>query len=127
MLALAWLKDAKIDEATFNAAGLSKELVLLGLVGIIDPPRDEAIAAVKECHEGGIRVTMITGDHAVTGASIAKMLGIGDGKTSASGLEKLNDEQLAAKCERIDVFARTSPEHKLRLVRANAGRRRSFQ
>ena len=120
VLALAWLTDPKIEEATFNPAGLSRTLVLLGLVGIIDPPREEAIAAVKECHGGGIRVTMITGDHAVTAASIARMLGIGDGKTYATGaeLEELDDEQLAAKCRRIDVFARTSPEHKLRLVRA---------
>jgi len=120
VLALAWLPDAKVDDATFNPAGLSRELILLGLVGIIDPPREEAIAAVKECHEGGIRVTMITGDHAVTGASIAKMLGIGDGKSYVTGaeIEQMDDDQLAAKCRRIDVFARTSPEHKLRLVRA---------
>jgi magnesium-transporting ATPase (P-type) len=120
VLALAWLKDAKIDEATFNAQGLTKELVLLGLVGIIDPPRDEAIAAVKECHLGSIRVTMITGDHAVTAASIAKMLGIGDGKSYVTGsqIEEIDDDALEAKCRRIDVFARTSPEHKLRLVRA---------
>ncbi len=120
VLALARLTDAKIDEATFHAEGLTKELVLLGLVGIIDPPRDEAIAAVKECHQGGIRVTMITGDHAVTGASIAKMLGIGDGKSYVTGsqIEEIDDDALEAKCRRIDVFARTSPEHKLRLVRA---------
>ena len=120
VLALAWLPQAQIDDATFNPQGLSRELVLLGLVGIIDPPREEAIAAVKECHEGGIRVTMITGDHAVTGASIAKLLGIGDGKAYVTGaeVEKMDDDQLEAKCRRIDVFARTSPEHKLRLVRA---------
>src|SRR6476619_2004035 len=120
VLALAWLKDAKIDEASFDAQGLTNELVLLGLVGIMDPPRDEAIAAVKECHQGGIRVTMITGDHAVTGASIAKMLGIGDGKSYVTGrqIEEIDDDALEAKCRRIDVFARTSPEHKLRLVRA---------
>ena len=120
VLALAWLENAKIDEATFDAEGLTRELVLLGLVGIIDPPRDEAIAAVKECHQGGIRVTMITGDHAVTAASIAKMLGIGDGKSYVTGsqIEEIDDDALEAKCRRIDVFARTSPEHKLRLVRA---------
>jgi magnesium-transporting ATPase (P-type) len=120
VLALAWLPEAVIDEATFNPAGLSKELVLLGLVGIIDPPREEAVEAVKQCHEGGIRVTMITGDHAVTAASIAKMLGIGDGKSYVTGsqIEEMDDDALEAKCRRIDVFARTSPEHKLRLVRA---------
>jgi magnesium-transporting ATPase (P-type) len=120
VLALAWLPEAVIDEATFHPAGLSKELILLGLVGIIDPPREEAVAAVKQCHEGGIRVTMITGDHAITAASIAKMLGIGDGKSYLTGsqIEEMDDDALEVKCKRIDVFARTSPEHKLRLVRA---------
>jgi P-type E1-E2 ATPase len=63
---------------------------------------------------------MITGDHAVTAASIAKMLGIGDGKSYVTGrqIEEIDDDALEAKCRRIDVFARTSPEHKLRLVRA---------
>jgi magnesium-transporting ATPase (P-type) len=120
VLALACLKDGKIDEVNLTPEGLTRELVLLGLVGIIDPPRDEAVAAVKECHQGGIRVTMITGDHAVTAASIAKMLGIGDGKSYVTGrqIEEIDDDALEAKCRRIDVFARTSPEHKLRLVRA---------
>src|SRR5690606_27823138 len=80
VLALAWMPEAVIDEATFTPAGLSRELVLLGLVGIIDPPREEAVEAVRQCHQGGIRVTMITGDHAITAVSIARMLGIGDGK-----------------------------------------------
>ncbi len=120
VLALAWLPEAVIEEATFHPAGLSKELILLGLTGIIDPPREEAVAAVKQCHEGGIRVTMITGDHAITAASIAKMLGIGDGKAYLTGsqIEEMDDDALEVKCKRIDVFARTSPEHKLRLVRA---------
>jgi len=59
----------------------------LGLVGLIDPPRQEAIEAVKECHAGGIRVTMITGDHKITAAAIAKMLDIGDGKTAVTSAE----------------------------------------
>lgn len=120
VLALAWQPHVEIDKSDFNPKSLSRELILLGLVGILDPPREEAIAAVKECHEGGIRVTMITGDHAITGASIARMLGIGDGKSYVTGaeIEQMDDDQLAAKCKRIDVFARTSPEHKLRLVRA---------
>ena len=120
VLALAWLPETAVEEATFNPAGLSRELVLLGLVGIIDPPREEAVEAVKQCHEGGIRVTMITGDHAITAASIGKMLGIGDGKSYVTGsqIEEMDDDALEAKCRRVDVFARTSPEHKLRLVRA---------
>lgn len=120
VLALAWLSGNVIEDSEFTPQSLTCQLILLGLVGIMDPPREEAIAAVRECHEGGIRVTMITGDHAVTGASIAKMLGIGDGKSYVTGqeIEQMDDDQLAAKCRRIDVFARTSPEHKLRLVRA---------
>jgi len=120
VLALAWLPHAKVHPSAFTPKELSRELILLGLVGILDPPREEAISAVAQCHEGGIRVTMITGDHAVTAASIAKMLGIGDGKSYVTGaeIEEMDDDQLAAKCCKIDVFARTSPEHKLRLVRA---------
>jgi magnesium-transporting ATPase (P-type) len=120
VLALACLKNGSINEANLTPEGLTRELALLGLVGIMDPPRDEAVAAVKECHQGGIRVTMITGDHAVTAASIAKMLGIGDGKSYVTGrqIEEIDDDALEGKCRRIDVFARTSPEHKLRLVRA---------
>jgi magnesium-transporting ATPase (P-type) len=120
VLGIAWLPKAQVDEKTFTAEGLARNLVVLGLVGIIDPPREEAIAAVKECHQGGIRVTMITGDHAITAASIGKMLGIGDGKSVITGakLEQMDDTELEAKCRDTDVFARTSPEHKLRLVRA---------
>jgi len=82
--------------------------------------RKEAIEAVKECHGGGIRVTMITGDHKITAAAIAKMLGIGDGKTSVAGteIEAMNDAALQECVRDVDVFARASPEHKLRLVKA---------
>lgn len=120
VLALAWLPETTVDGETFIPSALRRDFVFLGLVGIIDPPREEAIEAVKQCHEGGIRVTMITGDHAVTAASIAGMLGIGDGKSFVTGsqIEEMDDDALEAKCRRIDVFARTSPEHKLRLVRA---------
>src|SRR5262249_37787613 len=70
-----------------GGAAVAKHLGLLGLMGPRDPPRKEAIDAVRECHGGGIRVTMITGDHKITAAAIAKMLGIGDGKTAISGAE----------------------------------------
>ena len=100
-------------------ADLPKNLVLLGLIGLLDPPRNEAIEAVKECHGGGIRVTMITGDHRITAAAIAKMLGIGDGKTAVTGAEiEEMDDGPAGDGRDVDVFARASPEHKLRLVRA---------
>ena len=97
-----------------------KTLSLLGLVGLLDPPRKEAIEAVKECHAGGIRVTMITGDHKITAAAIAKMLDIGDGKTAVTGAEvaEMDMATLQDTVRDVDVFARASPEHKLRLVKA---------
>src|SRR5215472_12234139 len=87
VLALAWLEDPKVHAGRLGPADLPSTLVLLGLIGLLDPPRKEAIEAVKECHGGGIRVTMITGDHKITAAAIAKMLDIGDGKTAITGTE----------------------------------------
>lgn len=99
---------------------LDNEITLLGLIGIIDPPRTEAIEAVRACHTAGIRVKMITGDHALTAISIGKQLGIGDGKTVITGknIDDMNDAELQQKVMSVDVFARTSPEHKLQLVQA---------
>jgi calcium-translocating P-type ATPase len=120
VLALAWLENPGLREGSFGPTNLPKTLVLLGLIGLLDPPRKEAIEAVKECHSGGIRVTMITGDHKITAAAIAKMLGIGDGRTAITGveIEEMNDAALQEKVRDVDVFARASPEHKLRLVKA---------
>ncbi|MDA4086118.1 putative cation-transporting ATPase F [Mycolicibacterium hassiacum DSM 44199] len=93
---------------------------LLGLVGIIDPLRPEAVAAVRECRQAGITVKMVTGDHAGTAAEIGAQLGIGVGKPAVTGRElaELDDAQLRAVVREHDVFARANPEHKLRLVRA---------
>jgi magnesium-transporting ATPase (P-type) len=120
VLALAWLENPGLKTGSLTPADLPKDLVLLGLIGLLDPPRKEAIEAVKECHDGGVRVTMITGDHKITAAAIAKMLGIGDGKTAVSGaeIEEMNEAALREKVRNVDVFARASPEHKLRLVKA---------
>jgi magnesium-transporting ATPase (P-type) len=120
VLALAWLPDPGLKAGSLGAADLPKNLVLLGLVGLLDPPRREAIEAVKECHDGGIRVTMITGDHKITAAAIAKMLDIGDGKTAVTGaeVEQMDMATLQETVAKVDVFARASPEHKLRLVKA---------
>jgi calcium-translocating P-type ATPase len=120
VLALAWLENPEIPEENLGPDDLPKNLVLLGLVGLLDPPRKEAIEAVKESHAGGIRVTMITGDHRATAAAIAKMLGIGDGKTAVTGaeIEEMDTATLQESCRDVDVFARASPEHKLRLVKA---------
>ena len=120
VLGLAWLENPGVKAGTLGPADLPKNLVLLGLIGLLDPPRKEAIEAVKECHGGGIRVTMITGDHKITAAAIAKMLGIGDGKTAVAGaeIEEMNEAALQETVRDVDVFARASPEHKLRLVKA---------
>ena len=95
-------------------------LTILGLFGIIDPPRPEAIQAVQHCQAAGIRVKMITGDHVVTARTIGAQMGIGDGRMAISGqdLEALNEKQLQRSAMQTDVFARASPEHKLRLVQA---------
>ena len=120
VLALAWMENPDVKAGSLGAVDLPKNLVLLGLIGLLDPPRQEAIEAVKECHGGGIRVTMITGDHKITAAAIAKMLNIGDGKTAITGgeIEEMDTTTLEECVREVDVFARASPEHKLRLVKA---------
>jgi magnesium-transporting ATPase (P-type) len=101
-------------------ADVGQGLTLLGMVGIIDPPREEAIRAVEKCRSAGIRAKMITGDHVVTARTIGSQLGIGDGTAALSGadLEHMDHAELRSAAARIDVFARASPEHKLRLVEA---------
>lgn len=93
---------------------------MLALVGIVDPPRDEAVRAVAQCHGAGIRVKMITGDHAETARAIGAQLAIGMEKPAVTGaeLELMGAEELARVALEVDVFARASPEHKLRLVQA---------
>jgi magnesium-transporting ATPase (P-type) len=120
VLALAWLEHPGVAVGNLAPADLPKNLILFGLIGLLDPPRKEAVEAVKECHGGGIRVTMITGDHKITAAAIAEMLGIGDGKTVVTGseIEEMDTATLRERVRDVDVFARASPEHKLRLVKA---------
>ncbi len=105
---------------TLDDLGPDTGLVFLGLVGIIDPPRPEAIKAIKICREAGIRVKMITGDHAGTACAIAREMGIAEAAEAVTGaqLETASDEELRKLARSHDVFARTSPEHKLRLVTA---------
>lgn len=93
---------------------------MLALVGIIDPPREEAIQAVAECHRAGIRVKMITGDHAETARAIGAQLDIGVGKPAVTGAELalMDDAALRRVVMEVDIFARASPEQKLRLVQA---------
>jgi Ca2+-transporting ATPase len=92
--------------------------IFLGLVGLIDPPRPEAVAAIALCRTAGIAVKMITGDHAVTAAAVARELGLPGDVVSGTELDTMEDEQLARRIDTIGVFARVSPQHKVRIVRA---------
>ncbi|MEZ5504341.1 MAG: HAD-IC family P-type ATPase [Halioglobus sp.] len=95
-------------------------LELIGIIGLLDPPREEAVTAVAECHRAGIGVKMITGDHALTAQAVARQLGLRNAGKVISGheIDALDDAGLARAVAEVDVFARTSPEHKLRLVQA---------
>jgi magnesium-transporting ATPase (P-type) len=108
--------SAGVRELSF--AEVEDGLVLLGVVGLIDPPREEAIVAVRECRSAGIRVKMITGDHAATAGAIARQLGLENSETVVTGqsLDALDAPTLRRVARETDVFARTTPEHKLRLV-----------
>jgi P-type Ca2+ transporter type 2C len=113
-------REEKKSADSIDHEDIEKDMAFLGLIGIIDPPRDEVYAAIEECKAAGIRVIMITGDHVVTAQAIAKDLGIDDGAHAVTGseLEEMDDEKLAGVAMESNVFARTSPEHKLRLVKA---------
>ena len=119
VLALAKVEvDESVDQLTVNC--FQGKAVLLGIIGIYDPPREEAITAIQACREAGICVKMLTGDHALTAKAIGAQMGIGDGQHALTGheIETLDDETLATRVTEIDIFARVSPEHKLRLVKA---------
>jgi magnesium-transporting ATPase (P-type) len=119
VLALA-ARTVAPEHTVLEHADVEGPLVLLGMVGLIDPPRPEAVDAVAECRSAGIRVKMITGDHAGTAAAIARQIGLENPHAVLTGadLDRLDDSALAAVVRETDVFARTSPEHKLRLVMA---------
>ena len=116
--ALRVLAVAKKTGATLEDA--ERDMTFLGLVGMIDPPRPEAKSAVAQCNRAGIRVVMITGDHPLTAQAIAAEIGLVHTGRAVSGaeLEDMSDEQLASEVESIEVYARVSPAHKLRVVTA---------
>ncbi|MCP5272880.1 MAG: HAD-IC family P-type ATPase [Burkholderiaceae bacterium] len=120
VLAVAEVDDDPLDPAAgFDA--LAGRARLLGLVGQIDPPRDEVRDAVAECHGAGMRVIMVTGDHKLTGLAIARELGIareGDTALDGSELERLGEAELRDALPRVAVFARVQPAQKLRIVEA---------
>ncbi len=123
-------KNAEFAQSALRVLGFAykqkggdpeKELIFLGLTGLLDPPRPEAAEAVKKCRRAGIRTVMITGDHAVTALAIAKQLGIaGKSSEAVTGeqLDRIDDRQLCKLCKTASVFARVTPAHKLRIVRA---------
>ena len=118
LLALA-TRSAPPDDRPIDPADLAGA-TLLGLAGFIDPPREEAVEAVAQCRDAGIRVMMITGDHAATAGEIARQLQLADSPRVLTGrsLDALDEEELRRHLAVTDVFARTTPEHKLRLVEA---------
>ena len=100
---------------------IEKEMIFIGLEGMIDPPREEAIEANKKCQKAGIKTVMITGDHKLTAVAIAKEIGIfkeGDIVLTGKELEKLDEREFEEIVEKVTVYARVSPEHKLKIVRA---------
>ncbi len=106
---------------TLERGHVESGLTFLGLEGMIDPPRPDAVQAVAACRRAGIAVKMITGDHAKTAAAIAEQIGLGDGRVqvvTGKELAGMADDDLASRLPKVDVFARVAPEHKLRIVRA---------
>jgi P-type Ca2+ transporter type 2C len=119
VLAMAY-KELPSD-ASLESEQLEEGLVFAGLQGMIDPPRDEAISAIRTCRGAGIETVMITGDHRLTAVAVAKEVGIldeGDIVLTGDELDVLDDREFDGRVERVTVYARVSPEHKLRIVNA---------
>jgi calcium-translocating P-type ATPase len=119
VLALA-VKPVASEHTVLEFSDVEHGLILIGLVGLIDPPRAETVDAIAECHGAGIRVKMITGDHKGTAAAIGKQIGLQnpDKVLTGADIDAMGDPALASAVLDTDIFARTSPEHKLRLVMA---------
>ncbi|MFO8069006.1 MAG: cation-transporting P-type ATPase [Alkalibacterium sp.] len=119
VLAMA-IKEVSETKEHIDHDDIQSGITILGLTGIIDPPREKVIEAIKVCKKAGIQVKMITGDHKETALAIAKQLGITDGDKVSEGreLEEMSDAELQEIVEEVDVFARTSPHNKLKLVEA---------
>ncbi len=100
------------------AYGSSDKLIFLGLIGMIDPPRKEVKNSIELCEKAGIKVVMITGDHKLTAQAIAREISLGNKTLTGDELDKLNDKELKKLVKNIDIYARVSPEHKVRILEA---------
>lgn len=120
VLAVAQKEWEKPDDADLTKKDVEGGFEFSGLLGMIDPPREEAIAAIKECHDAGIVVKMITGDHHTTARSIGKELGLTETGEAVTGSElaKMDAQKLDEVAKSTNIFARVAPEHKLRLVKS---------
>lgn len=113
------LKQKKpVEPSGWNDQELESNLNFLGLVGMIDPPRKEVKESIKLCHQAGIKVIMITGDHLLTAQAIAKEIGIVGRAISGVELDKLSSSDFNTQVEEISIYARVSPEHKIRIIKA---------
>lgn len=125
VIAVAY-RDADNLPVNITADAIENDLIFVGLIGMIDPPREGVKEAVRTCRKAGIKTVMITGDHLQTAKAIAKELGIlrkGDFAVAGDELEKISDQELEKNIMKYSVFARVTPEHKVRIVKAfrNAG------
>jgi len=121
VLGLAYRELPEQDPNSIREEEVETNLVFLGLVGMIDPPREEAEEAVEKCRQAGIRTVMITGDHKLTAVAVAKEIGIieeGSLVLTGAELEATSDQEFEKIAENVTVYARVSPEHKLRIVKA---------
>ncbi len=124
VLGMAYKEIAGVDPESFSKKGanatLESQLVFIGLAGMIDPPREEAKEANRRCQKAGIKTVMITGDHKLTAVAVAKEIGMIHSGLAFTGeeLDKMNDEEFDKVVEDVSVYARVSPEHKLRIVKA---------
>ena len=121
VLAIAYKELPETENRTYDEEDLENDLVFIGLAGMIDPPRDEAKGAIELCRKAGIKTVMITGDHKLTAIAIAKELGMMEEKDVAltgAELDNMSEEEFDKIVEETSVYARVSPEHKLRIVGA---------
>ena len=127
VLSMAY-KEIDHEPTDEEMKNIEQDLIYVGMVGMIDPPRLEVKDAVDKCKKAGIKTVMITGDHKITAIAIAKSLGILQSEEEAltgAELEKMSDEDLTKNIRKYSVYARVSPEHKVRIVKSMASKWRN--